>query len=69
MIDHFRNLKDPENALVSHQFWFDNLPAIMRVRVTTPNVIRALRKRDPGAAKALQLRIRRYSFSRRPITR
>jgi len=32
----------------------------MRVRVTTPNVLRALRKRDPGAAKP-------YNFALSPI--
>jgi hypothetical protein len=60
LIDHFRNLQDPENALVSLPLWFDNLPAIMRVRVTTPNVLRALRKRDPAAAKP-------YNFAHSPI--
>jgi hypothetical protein len=51
LADHFRNIEDPENALVLRELWFDQLPAIMRVRVTTPNVLKALRKRDPGAAK------------------
>jgi hypothetical protein len=60
LIDHFRNIKDPENALVSRELWFDNLPAVMRVRVTTPNVLKALRKRDPGAAKP-------YNFALSPI--
>ncbi len=60
LISHFRNLQDPENALVSRPLWFDNLPAMMRVRVTTPNVLRALRKRDPGAAKP-------YNFAHSPI--
>ena len=32
----------------------------MRVRVTTPNVLKALRKRDPGAAKP-------YNFALSPI--
>jgi hypothetical protein len=58
--DHFRNIKDPENALVSRELWFDNLPAMMRVRITTPNVLKALRKRDPGAAKP-------YNFALSPI--
>lgn len=58
--DHFKNTENPENALVSHKLWFDNLPAIMRVRVTTPNVLKALRKRDPGAAKP-------YNFAHSPI--
>jgi hypothetical protein len=57
---YFRNIKDPENALVSRELWFENLPAIMRVRVTTPNVLKALRKRDPGAAKP-------YNFGHSPI--
>ena len=33
---------------------------MMRVRVTTPNVLKALRKRDPGAAKP-------YNFAHSPI--
>jgi len=60
LVDHFRNIEDPENALDSRELWFDNLPAVMRVRVTTPNVLRALRKRDPGAAKP-------YNFALSPI--
>jgi hypothetical protein len=60
LLEHFRNLEDPENALVSRELWFDNLPAVMRVRVTTPNVLKALRKRDPGAAKP-------YNFAVSPI--
>jgi len=60
LFDHFRNVTDPENALVSRQLWFDNLPAVMRIRITTPNVLRALRKRDPGAAKP-------YNFGISPI--
>jgi len=60
LVDHFRNIKDPENAMVSRELWFDNLPAVMRVRVTTPNVLKALRKRDPGAAKP-------YNFALSPI--
>jgi hypothetical protein len=58
--EHSRNVNDPDNALVSHELWFDSLPAIMRVRVTTPNVMRALRKRDPGSAKP-------YNFAHSPI--
>jgi len=58
--NHFRNIKDPDNALISHSFRFDNLPAMMRVRVTTPNVLKALRKRDPGTAKP-------YNFAHSPI--
>jgi hypothetical protein len=58
--DHFRNIKDPENAVLSRELWFDNLPGVMRVRITTPNVLKALRKRDPGAAKP-------YNFAHSPI--
>jgi hypothetical protein len=58
--DHFRATKDPENALVGRELWFENLPAVMRIRVTTPNVLKALRKRDPGAAKP-------YNFALSPI--
>ena len=58
--DHFRDIRSPENANISHELWFGNLPAMMRVRVTTPNVLRALRKRDPGAAKP-------YNFALSPI--
>jgi hypothetical protein len=58
--NHFRNIKNPEDAVISHPFRFDNLPAMMRVRVTTPNVLKALRKRDPGAAKP-------YNFAHSPI--
>jgi hypothetical protein len=60
LADYFRNIKDPENVLVSRELWFESLPAIMRVRVTTPNVLKALRKRDPGAAKP-------YNFAHSPI--
>jgi hypothetical protein len=60
IVDHFRNIDDPENALVSRKFWFDNLPAVMRVRITTPNILKVLRKRDPGAAKP-------YNFAYSPI--
>jgi hypothetical protein len=47
LANHFRSLENPQNASVSGFFRFDNLPAMMRVRVTTPNVLEALRKRDP----------------------
>ncbi len=57
---HFRNIKDPENALVTKALWFGKLPAVMRVRITTPNVLKALQKRDPGAAKP-------YNFALSPI--
>jgi len=60
LADYFRNIKDPEDALVSHELWFEKLPAVMRVRVTTPNVLKALRKRDLGAAKP-------YNFALSPI--
>jgi hypothetical protein len=58
--DHFRGTKDPENALVGRELWFGTLPAVMRIRVTTPNVLKALRQRDPGAAKP-------YNFALSPI--
>jgi len=58
--DHFRKIKDPEDALVTRELWFANFPAVMRIRVTTPNVLKALRKRDPGAAKP-------YNFALSPI--
>ena len=58
--DYFRSVSDPENALVSHELWFGNIPAVMRIRVTTPNVMAALRKHDPGAAKP-------YNFALSPI--
>jgi hypothetical protein len=57
---HFRNVKGPEDSTVSNRLWFANLPAIMRIRVTTPNVLRVLRKRDRGAAKP-------YNFAQSPI--
>ncbi len=60
LTDHFRNIENPENALVLRELWFANLPAVMRLRVTTPNVLRALRKRDAGAAKP-------YNFALSPI--
>ncbi len=58
--DHFRNIKDPANALVTHELWFGKFPAVMRIRVTTPNVLAALRQHDPGAAKP-------YNFALSPI--
>lgn len=58
--DHFRQIEDPEDASVSREFSFGKLPAVMRIRVTTPNVLKALRKRDPGAAKP-------YNFALSPI--
>ena len=58
--DHFRNIKDPANAFVVKDLWFSDWPAVMRIRVTTPNVMKALRKRDPRAAKP-------YNFALSPI--
>ncbi len=58
--NHFRQIKDPENAAISRELWFGKLPAVMRIRVTTSNVLKALRKRDPGAAKP-------YNFALSPI--
>jgi len=58
--NHFRQIDDPENALVATPLWFAEFPAVMRVRVTTPNVLKALRKRDPGSAKP-------YNFALSPI--
>jgi hypothetical protein len=58
--DHFRNINDPANALVTRELWFGDFPAVMRIRVTTPNVLAALRKHDPGAAKP-------YNFALSPI--
>jgi hypothetical protein len=60
LTNHFRNIKDPANVLVPKDLWFSELPAMMRIRVTTPNVLRALRKHDPGAAKP-------YNFAHAPI--
>jgi hypothetical protein len=60
LADHFQHLKDPESVFVTRELWFGKLPAVMRIRVTTPNVMRALRKRDPGAAKP-------YNFAVSPI--
>lgn len=58
--DHFRNIEDPENALVVRPLSFGTLPAVMRIRVTTANVMKALRRRDRGAAKP-------YNFALSPI--
>src|SRR5262249_7344274 len=60
LLKHLRNLASPQDASVLGFFRFDKLPAMMRVRVTTPNVLKALRKRDPGAAKP-------YNFAHSPI--
>jgi hypothetical protein len=58
--EHFKNEKDLASALVSQQLWFDDLPAVMRVRITTPNVMKVLRKRNPEVAKP-------YNFVLSPI--
>jgi hypothetical protein len=58
--DHFRSIEDPENALVVRPLSFGSLPAVMRIRVTTANVMKALRRRDRGAAKP-------YNFALSPI--
>lgn len=55
-----RHFRDPDDAMISKPLWFANLPAIMRIRVTTPNVLAALRKQDRGAAKP-------YNFAQSPI--
>lgn len=60
LLKHFRSLKNPQDASVGGYGRFDDLPAMMRVRVTTPNVLEALRKRDPGTAKP-------YNFVHSPI--
>ena len=60
LANHFRNIQDPENALLLRELPFENFPAMMRVRVTTPNVLKVLRKRDPGSAKP-------YNFAHSPI--
>ncbi len=60
LLNHFRNVENPGNSAVLRPLRFDNLPAMMRVRVTTPNVLKALRMRDPGAAKP-------YNFAHSPI--
>jgi hypothetical protein len=60
LADHFQRLKNPENVFVTRELWFAKLPAIMRIRVTTPNVLESLRRRDPGAAKP-------YNFAISPI--
>jgi hypothetical protein len=58
--EHFKSEKDPGNALISRQLWFEDLPAVMRVRITTPNVLKALRKHNPEVAKP-------YNFVLSPI--
>jgi len=60
--DHFRRINDPESALVAQELWFEALPAVMRIRITTANVMATWRKRDPGSAKP-------YNFALSPILR
>ena len=60
LVNHFRNMQDSENVLVARDLWFGSLPAVMRIRVTTANVLKALRRHDPGAAKP-------YNFALSPI--
>lgn len=60
LLNHFRIRKDPDNALVARELWFGDLPAVMRIRITTPNVMKALRRREPGSAKP-------YNFALSPI--
>jgi len=57
---HFRNVRDPENAMVTRKLWFGDFPAIMRIRVTTPNVLAALRNHDVAAGKP-------YNFAQSPL--
>lgn len=58
--EHSKNEKDPANAVVSQRLWFDDLPAVMRVRITTPNVLKVLRKCNPEVVKP-------YNFLLSPI--
>jgi hypothetical protein len=60
LTDHFRILNNPESALAGKALWFDDLPAVMRVRITTPMVMKALRKLDPNAARP-------FNFAMSPI--
>jgi hypothetical protein len=60
LADHFRNLADPQSAVVQDDLWFEDFPAVMRIRITTPSVMNALRERDPEAAKP-------YNFALSPI--
>jgi hypothetical protein len=60
LTNHFRMLNDPESALAGKALWFDDLPAVMRVRITTPMVMKALRKLDPNAARP-------FNFAMSPI--
>jgi len=58
--EHSQELDNPEDALVRQELWFADLPAMMRIRVTTPNVLKALRIHDRAAAKP-------YNFAQSPI--
>jgi hypothetical protein len=54
LTNHFRNLENPHNASIVGSFRFDKLPAVVRVRVTTPNVLNALRKTRSWSCEPLQ---------------
>ena len=58
--EHFKGDRDPGNALISRKLWFEDWPAIMRLRITTPNILKVLRKRHPEVAKP-------YNFVHSPI--
>lgn len=60
LLDHFQIRKNPADALAARELWFGKFPAVMRVRITTPNVMKALQQRDPGSAKP-------YNFALSPI--
>ena len=60
LANHFRTTEQSDEALLTRNLSFGTLPAVMRIRVTTPNVMKALRKRDPGSAKP-------YNFALSPI--
>jgi hypothetical protein len=57
---HFRGINNSDDAILLNRLWFANFPAMMRVRVTTPNVLAALRKINRSAAKP-------YNFAQSPI--
>jgi len=48
--EHSKNEKALANAVISQQLWFEDLPAVMRMRITTANVLKVLRKRNPEVA-------------------
>jgi hypothetical protein len=66
LADHFRMLNNPEDASARSELWFEDLPAMMRVRITTPTVMKALRKRDPEAAKPYNFALSPNLIERRP---